>query len=178
MGDEELRKAPDFTNEASMRHVVFDGVNVELYKAPSAIRNGLFQDLQDLGGGGYAFDGFTARLAPSDFSAIKSDPTHIAQFATWMAGDQTGTAAPAALQTKSVTSGRLVAELDDIVGGGDVWDQKAAFEKQARIAVRSLLSQPAEAIYRVTYCADWCDEELVAVMKSGEVRTLYMYGDQ
>jgi hypothetical protein len=169
---EDLAKVTRFEDEASLKHVTIDGIGTDLLSSPDALRKGPFQDMQDVVGG-YAFDGFTARLSASDLRKLTADPNRLARFADQMASGSADASSDVTIVP--ISRGDAVGALTTAMGGPK--DQQAAFEKPLRSAVQSFLSLPTSAVYHATLCPDWCDEALIAVTVTGEIRTIHAFGD-
>jgi hypothetical protein len=172
----EARSAPAFVADSTTKTITIDGMSVTLLRSPDALRDGAFARMQENAAFGVAFEGYAARLSPADAAAITSDPAKLAAFADKMLEDA-ATGAPAE-DVRALDRGGVFGEIVAISHfEGDPWPERAAFEKDARIATRSLLSVPTTAIFHATYCPDWCDEAIIAVTSTGEIRLLHQFGD-
>lgn len=170
----EVRAAPAFADERSAKTKTIDGIRASVLQSPSALKNGAYASMQDAAGGGYAFEGITARVSPADAAALVAAPARLATFVDHLRRYPTNLVAD---PMETLTRGDVFGTFDEWGNGTDAAGL-AAYRKSSRIAVASFLSKPTKVIFSTEFCPDWCDSAVVAVTTDSEIRVLWVYGDQ
>jgi len=175
--EDALTKSVAFSDEGTLKQVTVEGKSIDFVQATKD----LDKDLADMTNAwpGVAFEAYAVRMPAADANALASDPKHLVHVLDM----STGTAPADSASITDITATEIsrkdaFAKYTDAMGfGNDNADAKTAFEKSLRVVIKSLLAKPTNHVFEISYCPDWCDEYLVAVTSTGEIRVVVGHGD-
>jgi hypothetical protein len=166
-----LTQTVPFFDNATLKHEIVEGKAFDIVARSNDLKNPLAA-LEN----SYGFDVDEYRLKPADLATLSADTKHFAQFLYEGLNPPDDESDVTDIKVTPIARGDAYTTLMSATG----YKGKAAtpaVQQAMRTVIKSFLSKPTRALYHVEYCPDWCDEDLVAITETGEVRVVFAFGD-
>jgi hypothetical protein len=162
-----------FVDEGSIKHGTVDGKAVGVLGESSELKKPL-DSLEN----SYGFNAEEYRVSAADLAALSADTKKLAHF-VYMALNPSMPSDESDVTDVTVTPISRGQAYGAITSATGITGKAAtpAAQQSMRLVIKSLLSKPTRAVYHVSYCPDWCDEDLIAITTSGEIRVVFGFGD-